>query len=121
MSAVYLLALPAMGILVLGFIKAVQMSFREKELNSRLMMAFLIISVYSFGFFLGFSTLRVPVYGQAKAFYCLAAMGPISVFFALGLDRVNDWLSPSRLLAVRAVFYGWFGTLIAAICLSFGA
>ena len=119
MSAVYLLALPAVGILVIGFMKAVQMSFREKESGSRLIMAFLIISVYSFGFFLLFSTLRVPVYGQAKAFYCLAAMGPISVFFALGLGRVNDWLSSSRLIVIRALFYGWLGTLSTSICLSF--
>jgi hypothetical protein len=121
MSAVYLLALPATGIFFVGLLKAVQMALKDKDPSSRLIMAFLIISLYSFGLFILFSTLKVPVYGQAKAFYCLAAIGPISVFFTLGLGMVNDWLSSSRLWAGRAVFYGWFGTLISLICLSFGA
>jgi hypothetical protein len=120
MSAVYLLALPAAGIFLLGLFKAIQMALKDRDSSSRLIIAFLIISFYSVGLFILFSTLKVPIYGQAKAFYGLAAIGPISVLFALGLDRVNDWLFSSRLLAVRAVFYGWFGTLIAAIALSFG-
>ena len=121
MSAVYLFALPATGIFFIGLLKAVQMALKDKEPSSKLIMAFLIISLYSVGLFILFSTLKVPIYGQAKAFYCLAAIGPFSVFFTLGLGMVNDWLSSSRLLAGRAVFYGWFGTLISLICLSFGA
>jgi hypothetical protein len=119
MSAVYLLALPATGIFLIGLFRAVQMALKDKEPASRLIMAFLMISLYSVGFFILFSTLRVPIYGQAKAFYCLAAIGPLSVFFALGLGMVNDWLSSSRLLAARAIFYGWFCSLLTSIYLSF--
>lgn len=121
MSAVYLLALPAAGIFLIGLLRAVQIALKDKEANSRLIMAFLTISLYSVGLFILLSTLRVPVYGQAKAFYCLSAIGPISVIFALGFGIVNDWLALPRLLACRAIFYGWFGTLIGIIFLSFGA
>ncbi len=121
MSAVYLLALPAVGIFLIGLFKAVQIALRDKEKNSRLIMAFLILTVYSIGFFILFSTLKVPIYSQAKAFYGLSAMGPISVIFALGLGAIHNWLASPRLLVGRAVFYGWFGTLISVIYLSFGA
>ena len=119
MSAVYLLALPAAGIFLVGLLKAVQMAFKGKDPGSRLIMAFLIISLYSVGLFILFSTLKVPIYGQAKAFYCLAAMAPITVFGSLGLGVVGDWLGSSRLIVVRALFYGWLGTLLTSIYLSF--
>jgi len=119
MSAVYLLALPAAGIFLVGLLKAVQMAFKGKDPGSRLIMAFLIISLYSVGLFILFSTLKVPIYGQAKAFYCLAAMAPITVFGSLGLGVVGNWLGSSRLIVVRALFYGWLGTLLTSIYLSF--
>jgi hypothetical protein len=119
MSAVYLFALPATGIFLIGFLKAIRTALKDKDPNFKLIMAFLIISFYSVALFIFFSTLKVPIYGQAKAFYCLAAMGPISVFGVLGLGVVRDWLASSRLMVVRALFYGWLGTLITSIYLSF--
>ena len=121
MSSVYLLALPAVGVFVIGLYRSVQIALRDGQKNSKLIMAFLILTVYSIGFFILFSTLRIPIYSQAKAFYGLSAMGPISVIFALGLGAIHNWLASPRLLVGRAIFYGWFGTLIAVIYLSFGA
>ena len=71
------------------------------------------------GLFFLYGTLKVPVYGQAKAFCFLAAMAPIPVFGALGLGVVGDWLASSRFMVMRALFYGWLGTLFASIYLSF--
>jgi hypothetical protein len=119
MSAVYLFALPATGIFLLGLLKAVQMALKNTDPNSKLIIAFLIISFYSVALFIWLSTLKVPIYGQAKAFYCLAAMGPISVFGALGFGVVREWLMPSRYIALRALFYGWLGTLLTFIYLSY--
>lgn len=119
MSAVYLLALPAAGIFLLGLLKAVQMALKDKDPSSKLIMAFLIISFYSVALFILFSTFKVPIYGQAKAFYCLAAMAPITVFGGLGFGVVGGWLASSRLIVVRALFYGWLGTLLTSIYLSF--
>jgi hypothetical protein len=121
MSSVYLLALPAVGVFVIGLYRGVQIALRDKERNSRLIMMFLILIIYSIGFFILFSTLKVPIYSQAKGFYGLSAIGPISVIFALGLAAIHNWLSSARLMVGRAIFYGWFGTLIAVIYLSFGA
>ncbi len=120
MSIVYLLALPAMGVFLIGLRSAVQIALRDKQTNSRLIMAFFILTVYSIGFFLLFSTVKVPIYSQAKAFYGLSAIGPISVIFALGFGAMHNWLASPRLLIARAVFYGWFFTLISVIYLSFG-
>jgi hypothetical protein len=119
MSAVYLFALPATGIFLLGLLKAVQMALKNTDPNSKLIITFLIISFYSVALFIWLSTLKVPIYGQAKAFYCLAAMGPISVFGALGFGVVREWLMPSHYIALRALFYGWLGTLLTFIYLSY--
>ncbi|KPK92235.1 MAG: hypothetical protein AMJ94_05490 [Deltaproteobacteria bacterium SM23_61] len=119
MSVVYLLALPATGFLLIGLVQGIRLAFRGKEWNSRVSWAFFVITLYAiFAFFL-YGTLKVPVYGQAKAFYLLSAMAPITVFGALGLGVVRDWLASPRLMVVRALFYGWLGTLFTSIYLSF--
>ncbi len=120
MSTIYLLALPTVGIFLIGLCSAIQIALTGKERDSKLIMGFLILCVYSITFFILFSTVRVPIYSQAKAFYSLSAVGPISVVFALGLAAIHNWLSSRHLLVGRAVFYGWFGTLISVIYLSFG-
>ncbi len=120
MSAVYLFALPATGIFLIGLLKAVQMALRDEDPNSKLTMAFLLVSFYSVALFIFSSTLKVPIYGQAKAFYFLAAMAPITVFGVLGFGVVRGWLAPSRFTVLRALFYGWLGTLLSSIYLSFG-
>ena len=119
MSIVYLLAIPATVIFVLGLSRTIKMAFREKELGCRIIMSFLLLSLYAVGLFILYSTLKIPIYGQAKAFYGLSVIGPISVIFALGWGMINNWLASPRLLAVRAIFYGSLGTLISVVYLSF--
>lgn len=121
MSIVYLLAIPATVIFVLGLFRTIKMAFRERELGCRIIMSFLLLSLYAVGLFILYSTLKIPIYSQAKAFYGLSAMGPVSVIFALGLGVIHNWLKSPRLLVGRALLYGWFGTLMAVIYLSFGA
>ncbi len=119
MSAVYLLALPAVGFWAIGLIQGIRKAFREREWNSRVTWAFLTMTLYAIFIFFLYGTLRVPVYGQAKAFYFLAAMAPIAALGALGFGIVRDWLAPSRFITLRALFYGWLGTLFTFINLSF--
>ncbi len=121
MSTVYLLALPAVGIFILGLIRALQKAFQDPKVQDRMEMAFLILILYFLGLFVLYGTMRIPIYSQPKAFYALAGMGPICVIFSLGLGTLHEWLSSPRLSAVRAIFYGWLGTLTAAIYLSFAA
>jgi hypothetical protein len=120
MSTVYLLALPATGIFFIGLLRAIQMVLKKREPTSRLITAFLLISLYSICLFILFSTLGVPIYSQAKAFYCLSVMGPMSVIFALGLGTIHDWVACPRYLG-RACLYGWIASLVSMIFLSFGA
>jgi hypothetical protein len=119
MSAVYLLALPATGSFAIGLVQGIRMAFREKEWDSRVTWAFLVMNLYAIFIFFLYGTLKVPVYGQAKAFYFLAIMAPITVFWALGFGVVRDWLASSHFIVMRALFYGWLGTLFASIYLSF--
>jgi hypothetical protein len=119
MSAVYLLALPATGFFIMGLVKGITIPFRAKEGDSGITWAFLLLILYVLGIFFIYGTLKVPVYGQAKSFYFLAAMAPITVFGALGFGVVRDWLASSHLIVVRALFYGWLGTLFTSIFLSF--
>jgi hypothetical protein len=119
MSLVYLLALPAVGLLAVGLVQGIRLAFRGREWNSRVIWAFLVISVYAVFVFFLYGTLKVPVYGQAKAFYFLGIMAPLTVFWAEGFGTARDWLASSRFIALRALFYGWLGTLLASIYLSF--
>jgi hypothetical protein len=119
MSGVYLLALPAVGLLTVGLIQGIRLAFRGKEWESRSTWAFLLVTLYAVFIFLFYGTLKVPVYGQAKAFYFLGIMGPLTVFWALGFGVIKDWLTSSRLIVLQALFYGWLGTLFAYIYLSF--
>ena len=119
MSAVYLLALPATVFFAIGLVQGIRKALRGKEWDTRVTWAFLVMTLYSiFSLFL-YGTMKVPVYGQGKAFYFLAAMAPITVFGALGFGVVRGWLSSSRFIVLRALFYGWLGTLFASIYLSF--
>jgi len=119
MSLVYLLALPATGVLAIGLVQGLRLAFRGKEWDSRVTWAFLGMTLYAVFIFFLYSTIKVPVYGQAKAFYFLAAMAPITTFGALGFGVVRDWLASPRLTVVRVLFYGWVGTLLTSIYLSF--
>jgi len=121
MSIVYLLALPASLLFALGLLRSIGMVIRRKDLESNTPLTISILLPYAIGLMILYSTLKVPIYGQAKASYCLSAIGPISVIFGLGLGMVNDWLASPRFWAGRAVFYGWLGTFVSMIYLSFVA
>ena len=63
-------------------------------------------------------TLRLPYYAQAKAFYILSAIVPLSIVAALGLAWVPERLA-GRWPAASAIYSGWLGTLAATILLAF--
>lgn len=121
MSIGYLVAIPATFILIAGVWRAVSRILGEEDIGSRLVWSFLVTSIYVLGFFVLYSTLKVPIYAQAKAFYGLAAMGALSILFALGFGWIDDFLARLRLWPARAALYGWFSTLIVVLSLAFGA
>jgi uncharacterized BrkB/YihY/UPF0761 family membrane protein len=64
-------------------------------------------------------TFRVPYYAQAKAFYVLSAIVPLSVVAGAGLSLVPDALGEDRHRVVRALYFGWLGALAGCLGLSY--
>jgi hypothetical protein len=120
MSITYLWALPAGGVFMVGLFRNLQAVWKGPDGVSWGETAFLLLVLYGLGIFLWYSTLKVPIYSQAKAFYALSAMGPLTWIFASGLGTVRDWLKAPNLWPVRALLFGWLGTLFILVGLSFG-
>jgi hypothetical protein len=60
-------------------------------------------------------------YSTVKAFYGLFLVGPLSIFFALGLQSIINFFSEKRFVFVRALIIGWLGTLTGTIYLSYAS
>ena len=52
-------------------------------------------------------TLRQQDYGMAKAFYGLAVMTPLCIFFGMGAATADRWLESRLGVVGRAVFFAW--------------
>jgi len=115
----YWLAFPATVLVLVGFGRALWIAFREPDLHRRFAMALVTTTLYVVAFALFYVTFRLPYYAQAKAFYALSAVLPLSIAAALGLSLVPEHFAGTRFLAVRALYFGWLGTLAGVLILSF--
>ena len=114
-SAVYLLAIPFTAAIIIGIVRAVLRSILRADKFCLLILG----AAFAIFFSLVAVNLQIPCYAQAKAFYGLAAVLPLSLIFALGFDIVDERLKNKGLFLVRAAVYGWFGTLALAIFFCF--
>jgi hypothetical protein len=114
MSTVYLLAIPATLVIVIGALRAAGKAILYASKSWLLILFSIFAIIYS----IVYINLRLPYYGQAKAFYGLAAMLPISLIFALGFNTLDKWLKNKKLLFLRTALYGWFGTLALTVFFS---
>jgi predicted membrane channel-forming protein YqfA (hemolysin III family) len=121
MAAGYWLALPAAVLLALGAARSLRLAFRDPDAGRRAAHSFLLTLAYTLLLSVLYMTLRQPDYGQAKAFYALAAIAPLSVFFALGCGAADSWLEERGAGWVRALLYGWLGAFSAVLLLSYAA
>jgi hypothetical protein len=119
MSAAYLLALPATLLMGVGLMQMLTAAVRDEDPRRRLVFLLLATAVLWMGSAILYYSLMLPSYAAAKAFYGLGLLGPLSIAAASGLATVDRLLQSRRFLAIRTVFYGWFGTLIAVLYLSF--
>jgi tetratricopeptide (TPR) repeat protein len=118
MSVVYLLAIPAALAIIIGAVCAIARLGRTADKIWLLILGSLFTIIYS----IVYTNLKIPYYSTAKAFYGLGAILPISLIFAFGFDCIDSRLKNNkRLFPVRMVLYGWFGTLVLAVLLSFFA
>ncbi len=121
MAIGYLLALPATLLLALGGARALRLAFRDPDAGRRAVWCFLLTLAWALLVSVLFMTLRQQDYGQSKAFYGLAVMAPLSIFFTLGCGAIDDWLATPGRRALRAVFYGWLGSFAAVALLSYAS
>lgn len=119
MTAGYWLAFPATIALFLGFARALRFCVSGSDLPRRLAMSMMVAFLYATCFALLAITFQLPYYAQAKAFYVLSAVVPLSLIAGLGLPWVLERLSAPRWLFVRAIYCGWLGTLAGALVLAF--
>jgi tetratricopeptide (TPR) repeat protein len=110
---VYILAIPATILIIVGIILAVPKLFRACQ------SCWLLILGSVFIMFIGliYMQLRLPYSGQAKAFYGLFMALPAGLLFAYGFDFINNYLK--HLKFARAFFYAWFGLLAVSILMAF--
>ncbi len=112
------LAFPATLLLVAGAVRAASLCLRERDPGRRLAMSLLVAFGGTAFFALLAITFRLPYYAQAKAFYVLCAIVPLSVFAGLGLSWPLEQLR-ERAAPIRFIYWGWLGTLAGSLVLAF--
>ena len=115
MSSVYLLSVPATLAIIIGTFRAISKAVLGANKFWLLILGSLFVVIFS----IVYINLQIPLYAQAKAFYGLCAVMPISLIFAFGFDYVDGWLRDKNLFLLRGILYGWLGTLVLAIFFSF--
>jgi len=119
MAAVYPLALPATGILGLGFARGAWQALRAGDPGRRLALATLWLVAFGMTLMLVLATLRIPFNAMPKAFYTLPALVPLALAFALGVDGLARLGRGRGERLVRSLLAGYGGALAAAIVASF--
>jgi hypothetical protein len=119
MSATYLLAVPAVVMGWVGLIRSTRMAFEDEDLRVRVAMTLLLAATASMGCAMIYYGLASPIYSTAKAFFGLMLLGPLGLFMAVGFETIDRLVRLPALRVLRAVLYGWLGTLAAAVCLSY--
>jgi hypothetical protein len=120
MSASYLLALPATVIVAVGIGRAIVASFTDRDPARRWIFTLLVLLPYAALSSLLLVSMRYPFWGGARASYVLSLVAPLAVCTGLGFSTVDRWLQARGGVVLRAALYGWLGTFIAALALTFG-
>lgn len=107
MAAGYGLAFPATLLLGLGGLRSARTAFRDADPRVRAVHSFLLTLAWVLLVSVLTMTLRQQDYGMAKAFYGLAAMAPLCVFFGMGAAAADRWLETRLGIAGRALFFAW--------------
>ncbi|MBW2274129.1 MAG: glycosyltransferase family 39 protein [Deltaproteobacteria bacterium] len=119
MSLGYWLALPATLLLGAGLVRLAREALTDGDTRRRIALSMLLTTLYVLAFALLLVTFRAPFYSQAKAFYILSAVVPLSLVAGAGLSLVPDALAGDRHRILRALYYGWLGTTAGCLALSY--
>ena len=121
MPAAYPLALPATAIGMLGFALALGRALGDPDSGRRCAFTLLTVVVYATVFVWVTLVLRYPYWSGPRATYLLCLVVPAAICSSLGLSAVDRWLARPGWTLQRAAFYGWLGTLVTVLVLSFAA
>jgi hypothetical protein len=119
MTIGYYVALPVSILIALGFARTLERAFRAECPNDRIAYSFMVAILYVLSFSLLLVTFRLPYYAQAKAFYILAAMTPLSLIAATGLAEIPMRLGAKRFFFARNFYYALLGMGAGVIALSY--
>jgi len=120
MSAVYLLALPATALLAAGGWLCARAALTSGVgARRRAALSCVCTAVFAVGFATLWMTVRLPFFGQAKAFYALVATGPLAVFFGAALSRLDATLAGRGWHPARAAGAAWLAAFAGASALAF--
>jgi hypothetical protein len=121
MSAGYLAALPATGLLAAGALRALRLAVGHADPRVRAAHQWLLASAWSVLVAFLYLTLRLPFFAQAKAAYLLAIAPVLAAWFALGAAGLDRWLAARGLLAARVLLWGWACLCAGTLFLGFAA
>ncbi|MDP6977485.1 MAG: hypothetical protein QF570_02650 [Myxococcota bacterium] len=119
MTVGYWLVLPASLILAWGCVALLVRAFRAPTLRGRIAASFVFVVIFAMVFSLMIVTFSVPYYAQAKAFYVLGAVLPLSLAAGLGFAHVDERLAAKGASGLRIVFHAWLGTTMTLIVLTY--
>jgi 4-amino-4-deoxy-L-arabinose transferase-like glycosyltransferase len=114
MSAVYLLAIPATILIIVGMFRAGVKAIRACSSSWLFILGSIFITCWS----LFYMELRLARHNQTKAFYGLFMVVPISLLFVYGFDLVDEYFRKKFKIG-RVLLFGWFGVLAISIFASF--
>ena len=120
-SLVYPLALPATGLIALGYVRLAFGSLFEPDLGRRIFLSLVTCLLALLGFSLFLISLTLPFYAQAKAFYILAGLLPLCLALAEGLGRAAEAFTQENRPWFAGLYYGWLGLLAGTIILAYAA
>ncbi len=122
MTVGYWFVLPASLILGWGCVALLVRAFRAPTLHARIGASFVFVVIFAMMFSLVIVTFGVPYYAQAKAFYVLGAILPLSLAAGLGFAQLDERLAALHTTGasgLRIVFHAWLGTTMTLIVLTY--
>jgi hypothetical protein len=121
MSAGYLAAFPATGVVLAGAVRAMGLAVADPDPRRRLAHAFLLLAAWSVALAFLALTLRLPFFAQAKAAYLLPLAPACALWFALGARSLDALLARRGLEAARAALAGLWTLAAGTLFLAFAA
>ena len=114
MTVIYLISIPATLFFIIGILKAIY----QIILNMDIKWLLCIGSNFLFILSLVHMNLINPFYAQAKAFYILGALLPITLLFTYGLKTLSTFTGKLKIF-LNCIVSGWLFTLAISIFLAF--